>query len=167
MQEEIKYPPDMEGFPKVTDALMEMINTFPGLNEGEEFVFSMMPEDYGLSVIATSGSFIIEEHESITGHVWQMCSYPFMVVSRASGLSSKRKISMKEWMDTLAEWLCRKTVTIDGQEYKLKKWPVLTDDREIRYIVRQTPAYLGGINEDKSENWVMDMVIQYRNEFDR
>lgn len=167
MQEEIKYPPDLEGFPKVTDALMETINTFPGLEEGEEFVFSQMPENAGLSVIASSGSFIIEEHESITGHVWQMCAYPFMVVSRASGLSSKRKISLKEWMDTLAEWLCRKTVTIKGEEFKLKKWPALTDDRKIEKIVRQTPAYLGGINEDKSENWVMDMVIQYRNEFDR
>ena len=156
MEEEVKYPQDAEGFPYVTDALMKTINTFPGLSEGEEFKFSTIPSTEGLTVIASSGSFIVDEHVSITDNVWQTCAYPFMVVYRASGLTSKRKIAVKEWMDTLAEWLCRKTVVIDGQEHKLKKWPDLIGDREIRLITRQTAAYLGGINEDKSENWVMD-----------
>lgn len=167
MPEEVKYPQDVENFPYVTDALMTTINTFPGLEEDEHFAFSMMPSEAGLSVIASSGSFIMEERVSITDHVMQNCVYPFMVVYRASSLSSKRKMAVKEWMDTLAEWLCRKAVTIDGEVYQLDKWPALTGDRVIRLITRQTAAYLGGINEDKSENWVMDMVIQYRNEFDR
>ena len=160
--------PDTEGFPYVTDALMETINSFPGLYEDEQFAFSTVPtNEDGMTVIASSGAAIQDELEDITGHVMQTCTYPFTVVCRSSGLNSKRKIQTKEWMDKLAEWLCRKAVDIDGTSYQLKSWPKLTEDREIRLITRRTPSFLGGTNEDKSEDWVMDMVIQYRNEFDR
>ena len=171
MPEDKKEQPkryDIEGFPYVTDALMETINSFPGLYDDEQFSFSsLLTNENGNTVVARQGSFIISELEDITGHVMQMCSYPFTVVCRSSGLSTRRKIQTKEWMDKLAEWLCRKAVEINGELTQLKRWPVLTGDREIRLIQRNTPAYLGGINDDKSETWVMDMVIQYKNEFDR
>lgn len=167
MAEEQNYRIDTDGYEYVTNALMEMINQFPGLLPDERFEFSMMPESAVLSVIASPGSFIIEEHVSITDYVWQVCAYPFMVVCRASGLSTRRKINTKEWMDTLAEWMCRKTVRIDNQAYQLERWPKLEGDRKIDLITRRTPAYLGGVNEDKSENWVMELTIQYTNEFQR
>lgn len=162
-----KCLPDLEGFPYVTDALMETINRYPGLDDEEKFQFSTILSEAGMTVIASSGASILDERESITGHVWQTCAYPFMVVYRASGLNSKRKIQTKEWLDTLAEWLCRKTVTINDQQYQLKSWPPLTGDRKILRITRQSAAFLSGVNEDKSENWVMNLVIQYQNEFDR
>ena len=162
-----QYPQDFSSFDTVTNALMDTINAYPGLEYDAEFTFSTIPESDGYSVIASNGSYIIEETEDITGHVWQVCQYPFMVVCRVAGLSSRRKIAIKEWMDTLAEWLTRKSVIIDGETYQLAKWPELSGERKIRSISRQTAAYLGGINDDKSENWVMDLVIQYWNEFDR
>lgn len=161
------YPQDVDGFEYVTNALMDTINQYPGLLDGEKFEFSVIPNAEGLSVVASSGSFIIDERESITGHVWQTCAYPFMVIYRASGLNQKRKIAAKEWMDKLARWLTRQPVNIDNETYTLAAWPELTEDREIRSITRQTPAYLGSINDDESENWVMDLMIQYKNEFDR
>lgn len=161
-----QYRQDVDGFDYLTAALMEMVNSFPGLDSGEKFLFSMVPLEDGYSVIATAGAVIVDERESITGHVRQLCAYPFTIVIRVSGLSQKRKIAVKEWMDTLAKWLTRQDVTVDGMTYKLS-WPILTGDRKITNIERQSPAYLGSINEDKSENWVMDMIIQYRNEFDR
>lgn len=164
---EKKYPLDIEGHDYVTEALMETLNSYPGLYPGEEFVFSTTGLEDGLIVAATSGAVITEENESITGHVWQMCAYPFMVILRASGLSSERKIEVKEWMDTLAEWLTRKAVTISGETYHMKKWPVLTGDREIRRITRNTPAYLAEVTQDKVECWAMDLTIHYRQEFDR
>jgi len=164
---EKQYPADLEGFDYVTTALMETLNNYPGLYPGEEFKFSTTDLDDGLNVAATSGAVIIEEIESITGHVTQMCAYPFMVILRASGLSSERKVATKEWMDTLAEWLTRKAVAIDGEIYHMKKWPVLSGDREIRKIVRNTPAYLAEVTEDKAESWAMDLTINYRQEFDR
>ena len=160
-------PQDVDGFEYVTNALMATVNQFPGLEEGETFSFSMIPTEEGLSIIASSGSFIYQEQESIIGHVWQTCLYPFTVVYRASGLNQTRKIAAKEWLDNLGRWLVRQPITINGTNYVLSEWPKLTGDREIRNIIRQTPAFLGNINEDKSENWVMDMQIQYRNEFDR
>lgn len=164
---EQQYPLDVEGFDYVTDALMETLNSYPGLYPGEEFKFSTTNLDDGLNVAATAGAVITEEFESITGHVYQECAYPFMVILRASGLSSERKVETKEWMDTLAEWLTRKAVTIDGEVHHMKKWPVLSGDREIRRITRNIPAYLAEATEDKAENWVMDLTIHYRQEFDR
>ena len=167
MDKEKQYPLDVEGADYVTDALMNTLNSYPGLLSNEKFLFSSTNLSDGLNVAATSGAVIVEEHESVTGHVWQMCAYPFMVIMRASGLNSDRKIEAKEWMDKLAEWLTRKAVTIDGSTYQMKKWPELSGDREIRRIVRNTPAYLAEVPPDKVESWVMDLTIQYRQEFDR
>ena len=167
MDEVKKFGFDFDGFDYVTNALMSLINSFPGLDEGERFTFATIPNEDGLSVIASSGSFIIEHHESITDYVWEVCAYPFTVIYRASGLNQSRKIAAKEWMDTLAKWLTRQTVWINGQEYHLEKWPALSEGRRIKTITRQSPAYLASINEDTSENWVMDLIIQYHNEFER
>ena len=160
---------DIDGYEYVTDALMEMANSYPGLNKmvGEHFDFTNADPEDGLTIMATSGSVIYDERESITGHVRQECTYPFMVVYKASGLSQKRKIQVKEWMDTFARWMTRQPVTINNRTFVLQAWPELTHGRVIRTIQRQSPCYLAQINEDKSEIWAMDLVIRYRNEFNR
>jgi len=158
---------DVDGYEQITDALMALINTFPGLDEGESFEFATDPADEGVAIFPTTGSFIYDERESITGHVTQMCQYPFTVVYRKSGLNSKRRVTAKEWLDTFARWIELQRVTINGTTYKLEDWPALEGNREIREVTRQAPAYLVGVNDDKSENWIMDVVIRYRNEFDR
>ena len=165
--EDKKYSYDVDGFDYLTDALMKTINTFPGLEPEERFSFSRIPNEEGLSVIASAGAVIIDHHESITDHVWETCAYPFTIVYRASGPNERRKIGIKEWLDTLAKWLTRQKVKIAGVEYQLERFPALSEGRRINTITRQSPAYLASVNEDKSENWVMDLVIQYHNEFDR
>lgn len=167
MDNDREYRRDIDGEEDVTNALMKLFNSYPGLLDRERFQFSMTEPEEGLSIMVSSGALIMEDHESITGHVWQMCLYPFMVIYRVSGLNQKRKIQVKEWMDTFARWLTRQPVNINGQTVVLDEWPELTEGRVIRNISRQTPAFLGGINEDKSENWIMNLQIQYRNEFDR
>ena len=158
---------DVDGYELITNALMAMVNTFPLLEDGEQFEFATESEDEGVAIFPTTGSFIYDERESITGHVVQMCQYPFTVVYRASGLSSKRRINAVEWLNTFGRWIERQPVTIDDRTYVLQEWPELTENREIREITRQAPAYLTSVNEDKSENWIMDVVVRYRNEFDR
>ena len=167
MDNDREYRRDIDWEEDVTNALMKLFNSYPGLLDRERFQFSMTEPEEGLSIMVSSGALIMEDHESITGHVWQMCLYPFMVIYRVSGLNQKRKIQVKEWMDTFARWLTRQPVNINGQTVVLDEWPELTEGRVIRNISRQTPAFLGGINEDKSENWIMNLQIQYRNEFDR
>lgn len=159
--------PDVDGYELITNALMDMVNVYPGLDQGEAFKFAMDDADEGVAIFPSAGSGIYSERESITGHVEQMCQYPFTVVNRASGLNQKRKINAKEWLDTFGRWLEKQPVKIGGEEVVLSAWPVLTGDRKILSITRQTPAYLVVVNDSKSENWVIDMMLQYRNEFDR
>lgn len=166
MEQQQSYGYDISGFDDVTHALMDMINRFPGLEENERFAFSTIPSEEGLAVIPSNGSFIEEHHVSVTDHVWEVCAYPFTVLYKASGLNEKRKMNVKEWMDTLAKWLARQTIVIDDSPYRLGRWPFLSGDRRIKEIIQNTPAYLASINEDKSENWVMTMTIKYHNEYD-
>ncbi len=167
MANENNYQPDVDGFEEVTMALMDTVNSYPGLMEGEQFKFSSIEPEEGMSIFASSGSFIMEDHESITGHVWQQCLYPFMVICQASGLNQMRKIQLKEWMDTFARWLTRQPVNIGDETVVLNEWPRLTGGRVIKRITKTTPAYLGSINGDKNESWIMNLQIQYQNEFDR
>lgn len=159
--------PDVEGYEHVTRALMDLVNVYPGLNPDEEFSFAMDESEEGFAIFPGVGSGIYDERESITGHVVQMCQYPFTAVYRASGLNQNRKINAKEWLDTFGRWLEKQPVTINGEQVVLSAWPALTGEREIRQITRQTPTYFLSPAEDKSENWLIDMMIQYRNEFDR
>ena len=158
---------DVDGYDLITAAIMALVDTYPGLEEGESFGFATEPADEGFAIYPTTGSFIYDERESITGHVTQMCQYPFTVVYRKSGLNSKRRATAKEWLDQFGRWIERQPVTIDGTTYILEAWPDLTKNRVIKDVSRQAPAYLTTVNEDKSENWIMDVVVRYRNEFDR
>lgn len=158
---------DVDGYDLLTAAIMALVNTFPGLYQGESFEFATEPAEEGVAIFPTTGSFIYDERESITGHVTQMCQYPFTAVYRASGLNSRRRANAKEWLDRFGRWIERQPVTINGTTYVLPEWPYLTEDREIKEVVRQAPAYLTTVNDDKSENWIMDVVVRYRNEFDR
>jgi len=160
-------PSDIEGYDLITEALMELANQYPGLEEGETFDFAQLDDDEGIAIFPSTGAFIYDERESITGHVTQMCQYPFTVVYRASGLNQNRKINAKEWLDTFGRWIEKKPITIDGVEYKLEDWPELTEDREIQEVYRQTPSYLLDVPENKSENWIEEIIIRYRAEFDR
>lgn len=144
-----------------------LANSYPGLDEGETFSFAQLDDDEGIAIFPATGSFIYEERESITGHVTQMCQFPFTVVYRASGLTEPRKINANEWLDTFGRWLEKKPVMIGGTEYTLEAWPDLTENREIREMYRQTPSYLLDVPDNKSENWIMELIIRYRCEFDR
>lgn len=157
----------MNGYDQVTEALRTLVNSYPGLESGETFGFSELDVANGKAIFPTTGGVVQSESESITGHVTQMCLYPFTIVCRSSGLNQRRKVTAKEWLDTMGRWLERQPVTINGVEYQMQNYPELTGDREIRGISRQTPAYLNDTGEDKSESWVISMVIRYRNEYDK
>lgn len=164
-EETVKY--DVDGYDVLTTALLTLINQFPGLSNGDEITFSTLGEDSGKSMFPISGAIIETEKESITGHVTQVCLYPFYIIYRAGGLSESRKAAVKEWLDNLGKWLELQEVTISGGSYRLTEYPELTGDREFLTIARQTPGYLESVNENKSENWAIYISARYQNEFDR
>lgn len=164
-QKQVRY--DIDGYDIVTTALRDLINQYPNISSGDEITFSVLGEDSGKAMFPVSGAIIETEKESITGHVIQVCLYPFYVIYRAGGLSEDRKAAVKEWLDALGKWLERQTVTINGENYTLDGYPPLTGNRELLSIDRQTPAYLDSTNDNKSENWAIYISARYRNEFDR
>lgn len=165
--EEKKVRYDIDGAEEITGMLRTLLNQFPGLVPGEEILFSTLGEDSGISMFPISGAVIETEKPDITGHVTQVCQYPFYLIYRAAGLSEDRKASLKEWMDSLGKWLERQPVIIDGTTHTLPQYPALTGSRKILSIDRQSPAYLDSVNENNSENWAVYLTVRYQNEFDR
>lgn len=161
----IKY--DVDGYDIITNALGDLLNSFPCLLEGENIRFSTLEEDSGISFYPISGAVIVTETTSVTGKVNQVCNYPFYVVYRTAADSPKSKIDIKEFLDKLGKWLERQPIMIDGQQNKLIAYPELTDGREITEISRQTPAYLDNTSEGNVQDWTISLALRYRNIFYR
>lgn len=162
---QVKY--DIDGFDVVTVAIRELINQFPALSDGDEITFSTLDDTSGKAMFPISGAVIESEREGITGHVTQVCLYPFTVIYRASGTSQNRKANIKEWLDNLGKWLEKQSITIKDTTYKLDEYPTLTGNRKFLSIDRQTPGYLNNVNENKSEDWAISISARYQNDFDR
>lgn len=157
---------DIEGYEALTPAIMDLINQYPGL-DGKTFAFSKLSDKGGLAMFPNSGAVVNLQRVSIIGKVYQECVYPFFLYYRAAGLSESRKATLKEWLDNLGRWLERQPVKIGNETYTLENYPELTQDRKIIYFQRQSPAYLGGVSEDKTEDWVIAINLRYSNSFIR
>lgn len=145
-----------DGSDSLTQALIELLNSYPGLTETtvDGITFQVLDATKGIAMYANPSVAILTEKESITGHVSQTCAYAFTVVYRTRiGTSGKEKI--KEWLDNLGRW-------IERVEY-----PALSGGREFIKISRTTQGYLYGTTEDKAEDWAISLQATYRNEFDR
>ena len=161
---EVRY--DIDGQEVVSTALMDLINEYPGLTQGEYIQYATLGDSKGKAVFPTSGSAIKNEIKDVTGHVKQTCDYPFIVIYRASGLSESKKEKVKEWLDNLGRWLEKQPIIVNGKEYKLDEYPALTRGRKFKRIQRVSPSYLDSINEDKAENWAINITATYTNEYD-
>ena len=85
---QIRY--DLDGYEVITTALVELINQFPRLADGDKIEFSTLEAESGKAMFPISGAIIETEDKDILGNVSQVCLYPFFVVYRASGLSERR-----------------------------------------------------------------------------
>ena len=165
MEKKIRY--DLDGIPVITDALISLLNDYPGLVDANEITFADLDEEGGITIVPISGAVVEAEKTDITDHVTQVCLYPFYVIYREKDLSERRKIKTKEWLDNLGVWLERQIVTINDTEYRLEEYPDLTGDRKFLSIERQSPAYLDKNEEDATEDWVIYISARYQNEFNR
>lgn len=152
---------DIDGFNELTTAISTMLNEYPGLAKTETILFSVLGEERGKAWFPVSGAVIEREEKDVLGNVHSTCLYPFIAVYRASGLSERRKLAVKEWLDDLGRWLEGQTVTIGGVEHTLAEYPKLTGNREITEITRTSPAYLDGTEENGAENWCISAQVKY------
>ena len=157
---------DVDGYDAVTSALKELLNQFPLLGN-EKITFSSLGETKGISFFPVSGAIVESQRKTITGKIYEVCQYPFFIVYRSSGLSESRKVKIKERLDSLGKWLEQKEIEEDGQAYRLKDLPPLTENREFISITRNTPAYLDNTGEDKTEDWVINISARYKYEYNK
>lgn len=158
---------DVDGADAVTKVLLELLNTFPGLG-GKKILFSALSETSGIGFFPTSGAALLSNDEDITGHVKQVCSYPFNIVHRAAPQAEVQKLRVKEFLDALGRWLELQPITVDGQTYKLTGYPELVSgNRVIKSISRTNPGHLSAAYNDGIEDWIISATLRYENEFDK
>lgn len=155
---------DATGYELLTKAVKDLLNQFPGLN-GQKIYFEEIGEEDGIAFSADAGALVMSERRSITDHVTQICQYPFMVIYRASTTREYQKLNVANFLDTLGKWLCKEPVEIQGVEYQLTSYPALSDGRKITRISRNN-AYGTVPNDNKSQDWILPVSLQYTNEFD-
>ena len=159
---------DIDGTEAVSKVLLTLLNTFPGLSEGKSIKFSTLEEDSGIGFFPTTGAAYLRDTEDVTGHVSQVCLYPFSVVYRAAPKSETQRMRIKEYLDALGKWLEKQPVTLNGTEYQLAEYPALASgNRIIKSISRSSPAYINNAYQDGIEDWIIAARLTYENEFDR
>lgn len=162
-EKQVKF--DAKGTPALTQAMLDLLNAYPGLKPGEKFQFATLGESRGKALFPSAGAVIDNEVKDILGQTHQTCVYGFAAVCRVSGLNEQRRIATKEWLDTLGRWLNRETVTIGKTNHTLTDYPALIDNRILRSIQPTVPTHLDGVGENGAEDWVCQVEARYTNDF--
>lgn len=158
---------DVDGSEIMSKVLMELLNTCPALC-GRKIAFSTLGEDDGLAFFPSVGAAITSEKESITGHVNQVCAYPFDIVLRCAPKTEAARMRSKELLDAIGRWLERQPVTVNGEQYTMSAYPVLAEGtREIQTISRASPSHLNATYQNGVEDWLFSGSLKYKNSFDR
>lgn len=154
---------DVSGFEILTNAVLDLLSGFPGLN-GREILFEELGDDSGIAFSADNGALIMTERRSITDHVTQTCQYPFFVVYRMASTQEYQKLQVQAFFDALGKWICREPAVIGGEVFRLSSFPALSDGRRITRITRGN-SYGLDPNENGVQDWLMPVTVEYTNEF--
>ncbi|MDO4381289.1 MAG: hypothetical protein Q4D20_10495 [Clostridia bacterium] len=159
---------DIDGSEAVSKVLLDFLNTFPGVAESKKILFATLSEASGIGFFPTAGAVLQSNTEDVTGHVKQVCLYPFNIVYRAALKSESQRMRAKEWLDTLGKWLEKQEVTLGKEKHKIKNYPALkAGNRTIKSINRTSPAYFNAAYQDGVEDWLLSCTVTYENEFDK
>lgn len=154
---------DGEGFDILKDAVMDLLNQYPGL-DGRVISRSDLTEDSGISMEPESGALIYKEVTDIIGNVRQECQFPFYVVYRTDATSEFVKKGVNDFLDTLGAWICREPVTINQHLFQLIEYPKLTGGRKITGVTRFN-SYALEPNENKTQDWLIPITVKYTHEY--
>ena len=155
---------DVDGFEILTNAVLELLSQFPGLN-GREILFEELGKESGIAFSANNGALVMSERRSITDHVRQNCQYPFFIVYRTASTQEYQKLQVQAFFDAIGKWLCREPAVVNGETVRLKSYPALPDDRKITRITRSN-SYGLEPSSDGVQDWLMPVTVEYTNEFD-
>lgn len=155
---------DVDGFEILTNAVLELLSQFPGLN-GRDILFEELGKESGIAFSANNGALVMSERRSITDHVRQNCQYPFFIVYRTASTQEYQKLQVQAFFDAIGKWLCREPAVVNGETVRLKSYPALSDDRKITRITRSN-SYGLEPSSDGVQDWLMPVTVEYTNEFD-
>lgn len=165
MSDELKpIGKDATGYELLTKAIKALLNQFPGLN-GQKILFEELGEENGIAFSADAGALVMAERRSITDHITQECQFPFLVVYRTTTTREFQKLNVSAFLETLGKWICKEPVEIDGETQRLSSYPEISDGRKITRISRNN-SYGTVPNENKSQDWILPVSVQYTYEFD-
>lgn len=155
---------DVSGYDILTNAVMDLLSQYPGLN-GRTILFEELEKESGIAFSADNGALVISEKRSITDHVTQQCQYPFYIIYRSASTREYQKLQVQAFFDSIGKWLCKEPVEINSEKVHLAAYPDLSDGRKITRITRSN-SYGLEPNEDGVQDWLMPVTVQYTNEFD-
>ena len=155
---------DPTGYEYMKRAVRALLNSYPGLGDGEAIHYEELGKEEGIAFSSDTGALVISERRSITDHVTQNCQFPFMVVYRTTATREHEQLRVSAFLDSLGKWLCKEPVEIGGKTYKLTSYPVIADGRKITRVTRNN-SY-GTVPKDNVQDWVLPVSIQYTYEFD-
>lgn len=155
---------DVSGFEILTNAVLDLLSRFPGLN-GREILFEELEKESGIAFSADNGALVISERRSITDHVTQVCQFPIYIIYRTSSTKEFQKLQVQSFFDAIGKWICKEPVEIGGEIMRLTDYPRLSEGRIITRVTRSN-SYGLEPNEDGVQDWLMPVTVQYTNEFD-
>lgn len=155
---------DPTGYEYMKKAIKSLLNQYPGL-DGEKIYFEELGEESGIAFSADAGALVMSERKSITDHVTQTCQFPFLLIYRTTATREFEKLNVSAFLDTMGKWLCKEPVEINGVFHRLTTYPAITDGRKITRITRNN-SYGTVPNENKSQDWILPVSVQYTYEFD-
>lgn len=165
MPDEVKpIGKDATGYELLTKAIKALLNQFPGL-DGQKILFEELGEEAGIAFSADAGALVMAERRSITDHITQECQFPFLVVYRTTTTREFQKLNVSAFLETLGKWICKEPVEINGEIHRLSSYPEISDGRKITRISRNN-SYGTVPNENKSQDWILPVSVQYIYEFD-
>ena len=156
---------DGEGYGILKDAVLELLNQFPGL-DGDKVVFGVLGPESGISMSPESGALVYTESEDIIGNVAQDCQFPFYVIYRTGATSEYLRLDVSTFLDIMGAWLCKEPVTIGGKVFRLSEYPKLTGGRAIKSATRFN-SYPLAENENNTQDWVIPITVNYTHKFTR
>lgn len=155
---------DGSGFDILKDAMLALINEYPGL-DGRSVSYMGLGADQGISMEPESGALIYTQTTDIIGNVAQNCQFPFFVVYRSGASSEYQKMNISEFLDKLGAWLCREPVSNGGEQIRLEKYPKLTGKRKITSVVRFN-SYAIAPNQNNTQDWLLPITVNYTHEIE-
>lgn len=152
---------DNAGFPVLREALLSMLNQFPGL-DGDKITYQELSDSYGICMAPDSSPVVITSQTDIVGGVHRTCQFAFLVVYRTDTSDESQKLYVSKFLDDLAAWVCQEPV----DDYSVAVYPDLTGGRTITGATRSN-VYAFEENENKTQDWAVSISVNYTHDYTR